>query len=152
MLKWPELKLLVEKRALARGLTLGREARNSPDEYSKRLHTEMYEIEKQGANNVMAGKFNAGYDPETDTFNPEMVYHTNKSGLVFPWLLGMTDVDPIGINQELKILDESGYLEDAIVIKLGNGDEVVVSPHTEVLTAKGFKQARFLTEDDIIGS
>ena len=53
------------------------------EEYKKRLDTELHEIEKQGANDYWIDLC----DEETKS--------ENKNGLVLPWLLGITDIDPI---------------------------------------------------------
>ena len=53
-------------------------------EYRKRLDDELYEIVKQGAN---------GYWLEQN--ENKKTWDKNPNGLVLPWLLGMTPVDPI---------------------------------------------------------
>lgn len=57
---------------------------NLEGEYLDRLKFEFKEIEKQGANSVWCNLYNENYK-----------YKTNKNGLVLPWILGLTDVDPL---------------------------------------------------------
>ena len=54
------------------------------DDYKKRLRIELREIEKQGANRYWLEHFKKGTK-----------WESNKNGLILPWLLGMTEVDPI---------------------------------------------------------
>lgn len=72
---WDTIKKAVLARAANRGLS---------SEYVDRLNFEIKEIEKQGANAYWA-----------DRFNSSNKYETNKNGLVLPWLLGLTPVDPL---------------------------------------------------------
>lgn len=58
-------------------------------EYCDRLYVEIKEFEKQGLCNQFVNKFNDGFK-----------YNTNKSGLVLPWSVGMTDVDPLTSKHE----------------------------------------------------
>src|SRR4051812_25401843 len=53
-------------------------------EYGKRLLFELKEIEKQGATPYYVRQYNDGFK-----------YESNKNGLVIPFLLGMTAVDPL---------------------------------------------------------
>jgi len=53
-------------------------------EYYERLKVELYEIEKQGANSNWCDQINAG-----------TTWDANPKGLVLPWLLDLTQVDPI---------------------------------------------------------
>jgi hypothetical protein len=57
---------------------------NLSQEYSDRLSFEIKEIEKQGANRYWLGLFNS-----------RKKFDTNKNGLVLPFLLGITPIDPI---------------------------------------------------------
>jgi len=72
---WPTLRRLIVELAKRRKLS---------KPYLERLAFELKEIEKQGAAAAWVDRFNSGFK-----------YNTNKNGLVFPWLLGMTDVDPM---------------------------------------------------------
>lgn len=60
------------------------EKRNLPDEYRKRLKLELKEIDKQGANNYWL-----------EALENDQTWADNKNGLVLPWLLEMTEVDPV---------------------------------------------------------
>lgn len=66
------------------------EKRSLSNEYLDRLKLEIKEIEKQGAQNRWIGLFNDNYK-----------YETNKNGLVLPWLLKMTNVDPLQAEHEV---------------------------------------------------
>lgn len=59
-------------------------AENLDIEYRKRLKAELKEIQKQGANRVWV-----------EYYENENRWDKNPNGLVFPWLLGLTTVDPI---------------------------------------------------------
>lgn len=74
-LNWPTLRNL----ALAAA-----KKRNLDATYMERLQIEFKEIEKQGANSYWC-----------DQFNERKKYNTNDNGLVFPWVLGLTPVDPL---------------------------------------------------------
>jgi DNA polymerase III subunit alpha len=52
--------------------------------YRERLDAELYEIVKQGANQIWVDWFVSGAK-----------WETNPNGLILPWLLGMTPIDPI---------------------------------------------------------
>lgn len=60
------------------------ESRDLPEEYHKRFRQEVKEINKQGTNVYWV-----------DNYNDGRKWDHNKNGLVFPWLLGMTPVDPV---------------------------------------------------------
>jgi DNA polymerase-3 subunit alpha len=74
-MNWDELK----------GIALAElEARDLSEEYCRRFKQEIKEIEKQGTNTYWV-----------DNYVDEKRWDHNKNGLVFPWLLGMTLVDPV---------------------------------------------------------
>ena len=60
------------------------EQRHLNGELIDRLKYEIKEIEKQGANTYWITQY-----------NEQIKYETNKNGLVLPWLLGLTPVDPL---------------------------------------------------------
>ena len=66
-----------------------KKVRRLPEEYLKRFKFEIKEINKQGAN-----------DYWTDLYNSEQKFDHNNNGLVFAWLLGITNIDPIKNNIE----------------------------------------------------
>ena len=78
---WDTIKKAVVARAAKRGLS---------SEYIDRLNFEIKEIEKQGANAYW-----------TDKFNSNFKYNTNKNGLVLPWLLDLTPIDPLASKHEI---------------------------------------------------
>jgi len=61
-------------------------------EYIKRLDFELIEINKQGANRYWLRNYNEGKK-----------WEHNKNGLIFPFLLGMTPIDPISFGTKHKI-------------------------------------------------
>jgi hypothetical protein len=127
IMEWHEMKSEARRLISERGLS---------DEYTSRLNDEINEIEKQGANSLWV-----------DTFNSGSKCDINPNGLVLPWLLGMTTVDPIvGVNK-LYVEDSSGKDMDAICIE-NNGITMVVSPYTIVKTERGFVRAMDLCESD----
>jgi DNA polymerase-3 subunit alpha len=73
-LEWSDLKMLALQKA---------KEQNLDDVHVKKLKVEIAEFEKQGANGGFAQQYNEKYR-----------YHTNKSGLILPWILGMTSVRP----------------------------------------------------------
>lgn len=122
---WDELRQLAKDRLIERQL---------PEEYRRRLDKELYEIDKQGAN-----------EQWLENYQNKIIWGTNPNGLVFPWLLGMTPVDPIiGINK-LMIESEDGKEADAIIMQLSNENEICVSEHTMVKTDKGYIKASELS-------
>jgi DNA polymerase III alpha subunit len=80
-LEWLELK----EQAVATA-----ERRQLGDAYMHRLKFEIKEIEKQGANAYWA-----------NIYNEHAAYDTNDNGLVFPWLLGLTPIDPLEAEHEI---------------------------------------------------
>ena len=74
-MEWEELKAKAERVLYDRGLS---------EEYSDRLTKECYEIVKQGANEYWL-----------EQYNSDKKWDSNPNGLVLPWLLGMTPVDPV---------------------------------------------------------
>lgn len=77
---WDEIKKIALQEAVDRDLG---------KEYKKRLLTEIEEIDKQDAGQYIARNYNDGH-----------TYDTNNNGLVIPWLLGMTEVDPLNGEHE----------------------------------------------------
>jgi len=105
-------------------------------EYLTRLEYEILEIEKQGANNYWV-----------ENYELKKTWDHNKNGLVLPFLLEMTPIDPIiGINK-LMIEDPNGVDMDSIIICLEDGNEVCVSKDTLIETNIGFIKAIDLTID-----
>ena len=63
-------------------------------EYAERLEIELDQINKQGANDYWVDLYNDKFG-EKDEENKEDEKDENKNGLVFPWLLGITEINPI---------------------------------------------------------
>lgn len=78
MTKWEKIQRATLKKLLDLKL---------PPEYKERLVFEFKEIDKQGAN-----------DYWLDLIESNAKYDHNDNGLVLPWLLGITDIDPIENN------------------------------------------------------
>lgn len=74
-MNWDELKQKAQDLLIARGLV---------SEYSERLDKELYEIEKQGANSYWC-----------ELVDKDEKFDTNPNGLVLPWLLDLTQIDPV---------------------------------------------------------
>lgn len=72
---WEAMKQLAYARA---------DERQVGPEYLSRLKFEIKEIEKQGANAYWLTQY-----------NDDLKYETNQNGLVLPWLLDLTSVDPL---------------------------------------------------------
>jgi len=72
--------------------------RNLPEEYHDRLDDELYEIEKQGV--IMRW---------VDYYVNKKRWDDNKNGLVLPWLLGMTPVDPLSESIEHKWVYQTDF-------------------------------------------
>lgn len=81
---WDGLKLLAAKRIKELKLS---------GEYIERVKYELSEIDKQGANQYW-----------TEVYESKKVWKTNPGGLVFPWLLGMVNIDPIKEGIKHKIM------------------------------------------------
>jgi len=131
-MEWPEIKQhahrLLEKKQLS-GL------------YLERLDEEIYEIEKQGLN-----------DYWVEHITKKTQWPDNPSGLVLPWLMGLTSVDPIIGVPRIMIEAPDGSEIEAIVVQLDDDREICVSPETLVLTNVGYVKASNLKIDHIIGS
>jgi hypothetical protein len=110
--------------------------KNYSDEYTKRLDFEFKEIIKQGAN-----------DYWLDIINNEKKYDHNKNGLVLPFLLGLTDIDPIKGEKKL-LINGDDFKINGIEIILDNGTTICCSEDTLVKTTNGFIKAKDLSEGD----
>lgn len=107
------------------------------DEYKSRLELENAEITKQGAN-----------DYWIDIVNSGKKFETNKNGLVLPFLLGVTNVDPIVGTKKIYINGEEEKIE-GLEILLDNGIKINTSTNTLLKTLnRGYVKANDLTLDD----
>lgn len=99
--------------------------KNLGNEYEERLEFEIREIEKQGAEDYWVRKVRA----------KEQFDH-NKHGLVFPWLLGLTEIDPI--NHEWSyILDDDGDIQEEIITIIADGKEISIPSSCLIRTKRG---------------
>lgn len=106
------------------------------EEYKKRLEFELKEIDKQGAN-----------DYWLEIINASNKYDHNKNGLVLPFLLKITDIDPIKGEPKLFVNGEDLEI-DGVEITLENGVVIRTSEHTMIKTKRGYIKAVDLSEND----
>jgi hypothetical protein len=109
---WPELEKLIARTYLNKKL---------PKEYWDRLKIEILEIKKQGVNAFWV-----------DNFNAKKTWPENPNGLVLPWLLGMTSIDPITTKFVYKE-DETGEASEMLILTLENGTKVEIPKNLRVL-------------------
>jgi hypothetical protein len=124
MKKWDDIK----REAIQKCIRLSKE-------YRSRLLAELKEIEKQGLNNYWI-----------DNYNNEVRWDSNKNGLVLPFLLGMTEVDPVKsvFTYELCTDGEMGDVVDIVV----SGTTYSVPSECLVMTKKGLIRAGLLEVGD----
>jgi hypothetical protein len=91
-----------------------------PKEYYDRLKIEISEIKKQGVNAFWVENYNA-----------KKTWPENPNGLVFPWLLGMTPIDPITTKFVYKE-DETGEVGEMVILTLENGTKVEIPRNLNV--------------------
>lgn len=126
MIEWNDIKATAIELASERG-----------EEYLKRVNFEIDEIEKQCAN-----------DYWVDLVRTNKKFQTNNNGLVIPFLMKLTEVDPIVGDVYLCINDENGKSIDGIEIILENGVKIETSKNTLIHTQRGYVKASELTTDD----
>jgi len=115
---WKDLAILAVKNCSERKLG---------QEYKSRLAFEIKEINKQGANNYWVRLYNSGTK-----------FDHNKNGLVFPFLLEITDVDPVKHTRTHIPCPhgEEGELGDIVEIT-ADGKTINLSAKAFVLTDRG---------------
>lgn len=113
---WPILVELAKKVLEKNGLG---------SEYSDRLDFEIKEIEKQGANRYWLS-----------VFNSKKKFKDNKNGLVLPFLLGVTKIDPIKKKWSY-IVQEDGDKADAIELMLEDDSHITVFASSIIATKRG---------------
>jgi len=123
---WNELKILAARKIHNNKLS---------EEYIDRLKTEITEIEKQGANNYWLDIYNSGKK-----------WDTNPKGLVFPWLLDMTKVDPI-TTETTYIISEDGTPGEIMDIGV-DGKTFSIPVDCLVMTKRGTIKVRNLQIGD----
>lgn len=112
-------------------------AKQQGEEYVSKLEFENSEITKQGANHYWL-----------DLANSDQKYDTNKNGLVLPFLLGITSVDPIVGTKRIYINGKEEKIE-GLEILLNNDIKINTSPNTLLKTLnRGYVKASDLTLDD----
>ena len=127
-MNWIELKQLVNDKVSSLS-----------EEYQERLKFEFKEIEKQGAE-----------DYWLDLVKTGKKFEKNKNGLVLPWLMGITDIDPIIGENKIFVGDETGKTMIGLVIKTDDGKTIEVSEDTIISTKRGLvKGANLVVGDEI---
>lgn len=94
--------------------------RATNNEHIKMLEFEYKQIRDQGAEQYWV-----------ELIKSRKKFKTNKNGLVLPFLLGITTIDPIEGELHLYIEDEDGVEMDGIEISDGNRS-ITVSPDTMI--------------------
>jgi hypothetical protein len=130
----PSMKWIDIKRTTLSAL----DASGLPPVYRERLEFELKEIEKQATQEYW----------EEITKTGQTFAH-NKNGLVLPWLLGMTPIDPIE-GEQVVYAGEGNIEMDGIEIELENGVRVPMSARTMVRTERGMVAAADLVAGDEI--
>jgi hypothetical protein len=124
MKKWEDIK----KEAIQKCIKLSKE-------YRSRLLAELKEIEKQGLNNYWI-----------DNYNNQVRWDSNKNGLVLPFLLGMTSIDPVVSNFTYELAD--GGIMDNVVDIVVSGTTYSVPSECLVMTKRGLIRAGLLEVGD----
>ncbi len=128
-MKWSEIKAKTMAAIESSGL---------PDQYRERLEFEFKEVEKQATQEYWE-----------DAVKAKKTFVKNKNGLVLPWILGMTKIDPIEGEKVIYVGD--GNVEmDGIEIEIENGKRIPISSRTMVRTQRGLISATDLVEGDIL--
>jgi hypothetical protein len=96
-----------------------------PSEYQTRLKFELKEIDKQGANDYWLGVIRSGKK-----------FDTNPNGLVLPFVLGITPVDPIKAQSNF-VIDNTGEPGEIAEITLDSGETVSVPVQAFVRSKSG---------------
>jgi hypothetical protein len=104
-------------------------------EYLNRLKFEIIEIEKQGAS-----------DYWIDIAISDRKFNDNKNGLVLPFLLDVTDVDPI--KKRTFVLDNSGVECDITILTLDDGKKITIPSKCTIQTPNGPKSVISLQVGD----
>lgn len=112
--------------------------RKLDSEYLDKLKFEFKEIEKQGAEDYWINLLSSGKH-----------YKENKNGLLLPWLLDITTVDPI-VGESKLMVNDGDINIDCIEIILEDGRSIQISEYTKILTNRGFLLAKELLESDEI--
>lgn len=108
------------------------------DEYVERLKFEIKEINKQGANEYWI-----------NLINDNKKFDHNKNGLVLPYLMGITEVDPVKGHKKLFVNGEDIKIK-GVELKLENGTIINTSENTLIKTERGYIKAKNLSEEDEI--
>lgn len=105
--------------------------------YVERLEFEFKEIEKQASEEYWEEVITKGES-----------FGRNPNGLVLPFLLGITPIDPL-VGEGAAYIGEGYDRElEAVEIELDNGRRVLVAKDTLVRTARGMIPAGALRVDD----
>ena len=105
--------------------------------YLKRLDFEFKEIDKQGANIYWIRNYNTNKK-----------WDHNKNGLLLPFLLGMTDIDPIDIKWSYICDDEGDILSEIIIVTTDDNKKVKIPSECLIKTSRGIIKASDLNIGD----
>ena len=128
-MKWDDIKRTTAAAIETSGLPLV---------YKERLEFEFKEIEKQATQEYWEEITKAGKK-----------FTHNKNGLVLPWILGVTPIDPIE-GEQVSYAGDGNIEMDGVEIELENGSRVSFSPRTLVRTKRGLVAAADLVASDEI--
>jgi len=109
------------------------------ESYAKRLEFECREITKQAARDYWIRIYNEGKK-----------YDHNKYGLVLPFLLGITPIDPIKEQWSYQLQEDGDEKMEVLELTLDNGNIIVIPSNSTILTERGNIKARSLGIGDKI--
>lgn len=114
-------------------------SKQKPDEYRERLLFEFKEIEKQATQEYWE-----------DLVKKKKKFSKNPNGLILPFALGITDIDPIQ-GENVAYIGDGRFEMEGIEIEFENGKKISLSANTKVKTSRGMVLAMdLLPTDDII--
>ena len=105
--------------------------------YVDRLNFEIKEIEKQGANRYWV-----------DLFNSKEKFDHNNNGLVLPFLLGMTKVDPVISEWSYFVCENGSERTEIVELTLEDSSVIAIPANSMVITKTGPIMACDLKLDD----
>lgn len=114
-------------------------AKDKPSEYKEKLIFEFLEIEKQATQEYWE-----------DLVKKKKKFSKNPNGLILPFALGITDIDPIQ-GENVAYIGDGRFEMEGIEIEFENGKKISLSANTKVKTSRGMVLAMdLLPTDDII--
>lgn len=114
-------------------------AKEKAAEYEQRLLFEFSEIEKQATQEYWE-----------DLVKKNKKFNKNPNGLILPFALGITDVDPIH-GDNVAYIGDGRFEIEGIEIELENGKKINMSLNTKIKTSRGMVAAEeLLPTDDVV--